>query len=241
MLFENKEIYGDTDFKIKFMKAKLDSHYYFIPLYAEHRPAIQDILSGRRYEHATHSFFSKIFESREGSMIHAGTFFGDMLPDFSNKINGTLYAFEPLLENFVMAKMCIQENKLENCLIFNCALSNAITNLRINAFEESLEHAGGAAKISQDGLITSSIKIDSLNINDMFLLHLDIEGHELEALMGGINTIKKCMPIIAIEDNNMSCPDLLKSLDYQLYFKLPELDVWIHKNDYSAEELIDSI
>jgi hypothetical protein len=41
--------------------------------------------------------------------------------------------------------------------------------------------------------------IDDLNLERCDLIHLDIEGFELHALKGAVNTIQTCRPIIALE------------------------------------------
>ena len=56
----------------------------------------------------------------------------------------------------------------------------------------------GGVHIAGDGYIPS-IKIDDLNLTDCNLIQLDVEGYELNALLGGIKTIKKYKPVLCIE------------------------------------------
>jgi len=44
------------------------------------------------------------------------------------------------------------------------------------------------------------LKIDDLNLSICDLIHLDIEGFEKFAILGAIDTIVKCKPVIVIED-----------------------------------------
>jgi hypothetical protein len=37
---------------------------------------------------------------------------------------------------------------------------------------------------------------------DVSIIQLDVEGYEKEALIGAIQTIKRCLPILILEDNN---------------------------------------
>lgn len=46
---------------------------------------------------------------------------------------------------------------------------------------------------------TPVIPLDSLNLYDVDLLQLDIEGYEIEALRGGLETIRRCRPVIQVE------------------------------------------
>jgi hypothetical protein len=84
-------------------------------------------LSGRLYEPRTDKLVSRFLECRGGDLIHAGTFFGDMLPTFSRSCPGTVYAFEPVLENFILAKLCVDTNKLENVFLINAGLGDNLS------------------------------------------------------------------------------------------------------------------
>ncbi|MGH8338150.1 MAG: FkbM family methyltransferase [Gammaproteobacteria bacterium] len=46
--------------------------------------------------------------------------------------------------------------------------------------------------------------IDSLGLADCDLIYLDIEGAELKAIQGAVNTIWQSKPVIAFEDKNLS-------------------------------------
>jgi len=48
--------------------------------------------------------------------------------------------------------------------------------------------------------VVPTMKIDDLNLNACDLIHLDIEGYELFALKGAIETIKKFKPVISYEN-----------------------------------------
>ena len=66
--------------------------------------------------------------------------------------------------------------------------------------------------------------IDDLNLPILDLIHLDIEGYEKKALTGGIQTIKRCKPVIVLENyapwlarygtNIDEIEQLLTSLEY---------------------------
>lgn len=221
---------NDDTYSVEFTQVVLKGSTFFVPKYSTHRPAVKAFLKGSPIEPKTYIFVEEFFNKTKGSMVHAGTFFGDMLPSFSQSVNGTVYAFEPVLENYVLAKMCIEVNKLENIQIQNCALSNKFSNLYMSTFREgSGGHAGGASSVTKNaniGTICSSIPIDSLNCNDIALIQLDVEGHELIALEGAKKTIKDFRPVIAIEDHKFTCDNFLKSLDYEQIKTIPGLKIW---------------
>jgi hypothetical protein len=56
----------------------------------------------------------------------------------------------------------------------------------------------GAFYVSGKGNIPT-LKIDDLNLDECDFIQLDIEGFEYQALLGGIETIKKYYPVICVE------------------------------------------
>lgn len=108
--------FSDGDrYSVGFRVVSMDDGTRFcVPLHGQHRFAAQHILNRQFYEPDTHRLVSALMPALGGNMIHAGTFFGDMLPTFSHATPGTLFAFEPVLENYVMAKLCVEMNALEN-------------------------------------------------------------------------------------------------------------------------------
>lgn len=69
-----------------------------------------------------------------------------------------------------------------------------------------------------------------MNLQTCDLIQLDLEGYEFNALLGGIETIKRCKPVIVIEDfsawskrydSSLSkIEDLLFSLGYAFIDKI---------------------
>lgn len=173
-------------------------------------------------------------------MVHAGTFFGDMIPDFSKSVSEKVYAFEPVFENYILAKLCVDNNNLSNVILMNSALSDSLGNLYIDVNEGDGKHAGGASTISDKGAICAAISIDSLNIEDLVLIQLDVEGHELIALTGAQETIKKSRPVIAIEDNNNNCSEFLLNLKYESIGHIPGLTIWTPNENNGYKEKIVS-
>jgi hypothetical protein len=90
---------------------------YFIPEYAMHRPLCKNLMKGKLHEPRKHKLVDAVMRRRPGNMVHAGTFFSDMLPSFSAKCPGTVFAFEPVLENYVLAKLTVSDNNHGNVLL----------------------------------------------------------------------------------------------------------------------------
>lgn len=219
------------NFSIEFRCVPLLSDTYFVPEYAAHKPASVAILAGSFYEPATHALISELLQMRPGNLVHAGTFFGDMLPSFSRACSGTVYAFEPVLENYVLAKLCAQENDLDNVILQNAGLGSTVAVARIDTGDEDGAHQGGSSQISDTGQFTTLVTIDSFHISDLSIIQLDVEGHELEALRGAVETIERNSPIVMIEDNLDNCAGFLKSIDYSHSGEIPGLSIWTSKED----------
>lgn len=234
------EFLRDEKFQIEYKHITLSGNQYFAPKYALHRPAVSKLLNGSLYEPDTHDFVKTFCGEFKGSMVHAGTFFGDMIPNFSKFVSGNVYAFEPVFENYILAKLCVNNNNLTNVILMNSALSDNLGNLYINTSQSDGKHTGGGSSISDNGDICVAINIDRLNIDDLVLIQLDVEGHELIALTGAQETINKSRPVIAIEDNNNNCTEFLASLKYEIAGQIPGLTIWVPSENNQYKERISS-
>lgn len=57
----------------------------------------------------------------------------------------------------------------------------------------SVEHAG------KDSIPVRRVTIDSLDLTDVRFIKMDVEGHEMAALRGAEQTIRRCFPLILLE------------------------------------------
>lgn len=201
-----------------------------VPSKAKHRPALKAAFRGRYYEPFSHLNFKKILDySPRKSVVHAGTFYGDMLHTYAQSAN-RVYAFEPVLENYVLAKLNAEDQGLTNVTLTNCALSNEDGTVLMKTIERGGRFAGGASSITTEPAEASErvacYRMDSLPLADIGLIQLDVEGHERIALEGGVETIRTFEPIILIEDNKKDCDALLQDLGYRHCFTDGGLSYW---------------
>ncbi len=214
---EKRQIYGIDTTVVRFNNAE-----YYVPDYALHRPVSKKILRERKVSPALDTFVGRLLRRRPGSMVHAGTFFGDMLPSFSRKTPGVVYAFEPVIENYLLARAVVETNGLDNVLLMHSGLGAAtgVATLGV-ARGEQKRHLGGAARIltpeskphSQTQL-TSVLTVDQLGLEGLALIQLDTEGYELPILEGAAETIRAQSPVIVVEDNKDNCAGFLAGLGY---------------------------
>jgi|TARA_B110000305_G_C19439225_1_gene640822 FkbM family methyltransferase len=122
-------------------------------------------------------------------------------PILYSKFFKTVYTFEPEPLNFY----CMQKNVTQDNIIMQQAcLGDSFKNVNV-AIPLSRKHRNtniGTYQVSGDGAIPM-ITIDSLNLDQCNLIHLDIEGYEGFAINGAINTIKKFKPVICLEVNGL--------------------------------------
>jgi len=201
-----------------------------VPTKAKHRPALISAYKGRYHEPFSHVNFTKILAYTDRkSVVHAGTFYGDMLHTYAQCAR-RVYAFEPVLENYVLAKLNAQSLGLDNVYLSNCALSDADGLVRLKTHMPDGTFIGGGSYVAepseQPDETATCYRMDSLPLEDIGLIQLDVEDHELSALRGGETLIRQFQPIILIEDNQRNCADYLGALGYQLSFSRGGLSYW---------------
>ena len=152
-------------------------------------------------------------------LIQAGGNAGFYVKKYAD-IFDKVYTFEPEPLSFY----CLNLNVTSpNVFKFQACLgeSHECVNL-FNACDTPLGHGG--SHVTGVGA-TPTFMIDDLNLQICDLIHLDIEGYEKKALLGGIQTIKRCKPVIALENyapwlarygtNIDEIENLLISLEYK--------------------------
>jgi len=162
------------------------------------------------------------YVTNKNIMIQAGGNCGFILSTFVDHFK-TIYTFEPDPVNFY----CLNQNvTAQNVFKMHACLGKTKETVNVKQLiREDRPHDTGGVHVHGSGL-TPTIVIDELNLIGCDLIQLDIEGYELNALMGAIETIKKYKPVICVElcekwlnrYNNTSADvyDFLTSLNYKL-------------------------
>lgn len=206
---------------------------YCTPLSTQHRTLNQKILKGDIFEPDTIEFM--ISNANEGDIIHAGTFFGDFLPAISKSLNlnSKIWAFEPNPESYRCTQITIIINAIDNVELLQAGLGETTSTTKILIKDKKGVSLGGSSTIvekpDKNGIL-EEIKIVAIdNVipieRKISILQLDIEGYEQQALMGALQTIKRCRPILILEDDtNFTKSNWFKehilSLGYKITGKL---------------------
>ena len=143
-----------------------------------------------------------------GDIIHAGTYFGDFLPALSDALapGALVWAFEPNRENYRCARITLELNEAANVRLTHAGLGAQRSCLLVEITDSSGIALGGLSRIVQTQGATRCEPVDVLTIDeavpagrDVGILQLDVEGLEKEALQGGLNTIRRCLPLLILE------------------------------------------
>lgn len=125
-----------------------------------------------------------------------------------------------------ISRACLEQNVYKNVIVSACALGDKEGTCDIA--RKSL----GSHRVT-DGTTVPVVTIDSLELYDLDLLQLDVEGYEWHALMGAMETIDRCQPVIQVELRNFTekygktdnaVRELLASMQYQLATQRPGSD-----------------
>jgi FkbM family methyltransferase len=173
---------------------------YCVPVSSKHRPAAQTILKGGVWEPDT---IKAICEAPEGDIVHAGTYFGDFLPALPR--DRSIWAFEPNQENWRCAQITKHLNGLYNVSLFEGGLGAERGQSRVVTTDSSGKPRGGNSTIKtpESGEKSAPVEIYALDglvgSTPVGIIQLDVEGYELPALKGAIETIRRCRPLLILE------------------------------------------
>lgn len=143
--------------------------------------------------------------------IQAGGNVGIWPLEFS-KYFKNVYTFEPDPENFD----CLDLNTkgVNNIYAYNSALGEKLGMCSVSRSADNC----GAGYINFSGPVPIN-SVDHLELDNIGLIQLDIEGHELPALKGAEGTIRRFSPVIVIEEKGLSERYGIKSGDTQKYLE----------------------
>ena len=157
----------------------------------------------RQYEYDK---IAPAIKAREADIvIDAGGCFGDTALYFAHEVgeNGHVYTIEFIPSNIeIMTKnLDLNENLKQRITIVGCPLWN-VSNERLYYMDQGAASSVTFSKTDETNGVALTISIDDLvkqrNIPKIDFIKMDIEGAEMNALKGAIQTIKTFRPKLAI-------------------------------------------
>ena len=160
-------------------------------------------------------FINSKYERHITSEMHTYVKPGDIVLDIGANIGlhtillakitgayGQVYAFEPIPSIYTQLEKSIEKNNIKNIRVGKFALGEKKEELYINI---NLGCVASSSILDKDvSNMTTNIKIqvrtlDSLNLQKVDFIKLDVEGYEWNVISGGMNTIKRYKPTIIFE------------------------------------------
>ena len=131
----------------------------------------------------------------KGVVVQAGGNCGFYVKQYAQLFN-VVYTFEPDPLNFYCLNLNVTER---NVIKFQACLGEKHEMVSLGNY---LNDSGSTHVKNGPGeqSVVPTMLIDDLNLSSCDLIHLDIEGYELFALKGAIETIKKFKPVIVYEN-----------------------------------------
>jgi FkbM family methyltransferase len=148
----------------------------------------------------------------------------------------TVYTFEPDPINFY----CLVNNlPYENVIKFQCCLGESHKMISMNPLKDEI----GGFYVNENKGNIPTLRVDDLNLSSCDFIQLDVEGYQLFALKGAINTIQRFKPVISIELDwveryNFSHRDIINFLTSLRYEKV---DSYTSDHIYIYKELSFSL
>jgi len=145
--------------------------------------------------------FLKFMKPKARTVCDIGANIGEItwaLSQFSQQV----HAFEPTVNTFQLLKKNVEQNNLKNVSIYDKGVGakHEIAHIALNG-----NTCGANARIQDvtktkhQTEIMTIIPLDSLNLSDVDIIKIDVEGYELDVLQGAEQTILKDKPIIQLE------------------------------------------
>lgn len=169
-------------------------------------------------------------------VIDVGANIGGITVPLAQKIgpDGYVVAFEP--QQYINYILCgnIALNNLTNTASFQrlvCDVDGDIRSLPVLDYSKELNFGDNSTtkEIQEDTLCTpvSTCTIDSLQLKNIHLIKVDVQGEELDVLKGAKNSIERARPFLYVEcEDKEESENILQFLDqfnYNCLFHTPPL------------------
>lgn len=166
-----------------------------------------------------------------GTVIDVGANIGVHSVFFAKAVGpqGRVLAYEPQRQSFQLLSANAALNGLVNLRIERAAVGPQKGQIHVPDLDPNAEHNFGGISVNAvgDGEPVDMIALDSLDLSRCDLIKIDVEGLEIDVLLGAKDTLVLHAPLLYVEndrkENSAKLIELLFSLDYRLFWHLPYL------------------
>lgn len=160
-----------------------------------------------------------------GTVVDGGAMIGNHSLFLAHHRAGLwIHAFEPVPANLELLRRNVA--RCTHVIVHPQALSDVPGRVTMRLEPGNLGHSlieeGGALEVE-------AIALDSLALEDVVLVKLDLEGHEGPALEGAVATIERWRPLILLEDWQLVYGHRLGELGYALERAWPTQQTYLWK------------
>lgn len=186
--------------------------------------------------------YDRHYQNPTGTMLDIGCNIGTWtLPLAQRYSQNTILAFDcqqPLVDCVCQT---VDLNRLTNVKAYCAAVSDRVEsrtynkldyhwggNLGAYEFEPPHSNSDFNGRTTTETDTVSVITVDSLNLDSVVFMKLDVEGMEYQALVGAKETIQRCRPFITFEHHKTdraSAEEFCRSLDYRLLNTVGQMTV----------------
>ena len=228
-----RKILKNVNFVLLKKSNKFGNYFISLPRHATY------YLDEAGYEKKTFDFIKSLDKNLllNKTFLDIGSNIGFYSLFLKKNYNSKIIIFEPNSDNLLLLYKTLKKNKFNDFFIFPYAVSDK-TSVKKMLIDDVTGRTGSIAynendfqkKVApptlrleinkfQDVIAIKLDDVNDLNLEDLSLVKIDVEGHELEVIAGMINIIKKYLPVIIVEtgENNLeNIKNLLFPLNYQL-------------------------
>lgn len=140
-------------------------------------------------------------------IIDIGAWVGDnaiVWAKLSGKNGGKVFAIDPSLRNINWIKKVAKRNSINNLIAIQALASNK-EKISYKVDSGKSQHSNFKKSLSEEGKYLESITLDSIvrnhGFNKLLLLHLDVEGMEIDVLKGAKRIITESRCFIFFENH----------------------------------------
>ncbi len=207
---------------------------YYLPTDAYEDVVANTIIANQVFENEVVELAAK-FIKEGGTVLDVGSNFGQMSVLFSNMVGpkGKVHAFDADEWVYEILNKNIKANNKQGVIVPHFGAVHNKENEVLIFPEQNFKEFGAYGAYGVDysanvGREVKSITIDSLNINEpICFMKVDIQGGDLQAMQGAVNTIaKNKMPVLFeyeyhFEEKYNLCfqdyVDFVQSINYKFY------------------------
>lgn len=165
---------------------------FLVQLHQDYREQMKFYLVGYAgfYESEMLDYIADTYPTH-GTILDIGANIGNHAKYFESFLSyNRLYCFEPDAKNCEILRKNVTRAEIKQVALGNKTGRVGLTRLD--------QYNSGSTCVT-DGDEVDMITLDSLDLQNVTLIKLDVEGKDIDVLLGGAQTIGRCKPVIFIE------------------------------------------